>query len=1160
MFAGLKRRLGLVDVSATPTYIVVEGISTLSLMKDMYRLWGSNVVYKNMFLNVKTSEFRVRHFFGPYLKYIIQTLYEDKQTRLPKRVLGKVLDEMNANTWLGQIDKDVESITDMKVIDKVVTFPLKPFQREFAQIFGKMVPAHRLRGYMLDAGPGTGKTVTDLVIAAALHASKVIIVTPKNAAERVWEATINDIVLEKRPYWLSTGNETPKTSDYYFICHYEQLEQMLEFVKANPKDFKNTFVILDESHNFNRLASDRTQYFVELCQLPQVSYNLWASGTPIQALGNECIPYLKCTDPMFDSYCEEAFRKIWGRDAKRANDILRWRIGHLKYHVPQQDVVSTKVNVEVVKVKMPNAEDYTLENIGKILREFIDKRIKYYNDNRQKYVNQYHAGLDKFKKSLKTDAEKKQFAAYESAIKIVSSGFDPRTMKAEAQLCNQYELKTIIPFLDNPMKNEFKSARSVVKYVNLKIMGEALGSIVGGMRSKCHMEMVEHIDFSKYIDQAEKKTLIFTSYVDVLEKVADLIDSQGYTSGRVYGATNKDLSSIIAQFYKDEDLNPLAATYQSLSTAVPLTAANTILMINQPFRDAIRTQTIARANRLGQDKDVWVFDFLLDTGDKPNISTRSNDILQWSQSQVSQILGVDNVDVDTLSLESFEDYSPEVIGWIEDGVNLLADLIGIGKWLDSMGIRSGHLEGQGRMGWRKEAYSKESVMGFSLPTYLYHGSAFKQDELMPGFQRSGTLVRWDSIESNEWLYSTADRDEAIILGLGSALEKVANIDRFHSDLKTKKIVITSPDNINIDTLRKLQLYLYTIAAEGEDGWIPNYNKQNGIDNEYKTQNVVENIAKCEKVDLFRLLAQYRVEFVKSTPEYSTEAFGQMMTNLKKMILGDDRQSKKDHLPTKPWMTDKEVKAVETYISDYFGNAAWLSKQQFNTTVSSSGIIQPLSYDGKFPTSGELNAIEGYISDYKTKAGKFNGWLTSMNNAAQATYKKFEGPILAAIKADDRDKFEELAKAACKAFADIDAPMFKMPETKVIGGRRVFVKSHPTSPFDKKAISAEEVKVTSPATIPALDKAGMLKAAGIVKEMLKMESQMSFYRPWLDFEDDSDFSNKIHEYDEDWYMNFYDQYYFQTIDNNVIGGFPTPRHVSGQVVLALLAWMDRSVKD
>ena len=64
------------------------------------------------------------------------------------------------------------------------------------------------------------------------------------------------------------------------------------------------------------------------------------------------------------------------------------------------------------------------------------------------------------------------------------------------------------------------------------------------------------------------------------------------------------------------------------------------------------------------------------------------------------------------------------------------------------------------------------------PSVLYHGSLYKQNELMPGFKRSGKLVQWDGIENNTYLYATTDQLEAISLGLGSALEKELDSRRF----------------------------------------------------------------------------------------------------------------------------------------------------------------------------------------------------------------------------------------------------------------------------------------------------------------------------------------------------------------------------------------------
>lgn len=85
--------------------------------------------------------------------------------------------------------------------------------------------------------------------------------------------------------------------------------------------------------------------------------------------------------------------------------------------------------------------------------------------------------------------------------------------------------------------------------------------------------------------------------------------------------------------------NPLLATIQSLSTAVPIICANTVIFLNQPFRSNDKEQAIARVARLGQDEQTYVWDVLLDTKGVPNISTRSDEILQWSMEQVAIIMG-----------------------------------------------------------------------------------------------------------------------------------------------------------------------------------------------------------------------------------------------------------------------------------------------------------------------------------------------------------------------------------------------------------------------------------------------------------------------------------------------------------------------------------------
>lgn len=811
MFGFVKSALRILNVSQSPTHITVGGLDTGRLFKDIYTLWGTTVIQKYMFSSVRPSELKMRHFFGLDFLYICTTILESPQCRSNRRQLRNLIEMLNERTWLGQTRRQIKSVTDESVVDKIVPFPLKSYQREFVQHYGLMVPAYRLKGYMLDAAPGSGKTVTCLVLAEAVHADKVILVVPKNSAERVWEDTIANIVLTNKPYWVSTSDREPSLKDHYYICHYESLERLLQFVNKNRTALKNIFVALDESHNFNRIEAQRTQMFVNLCQTPMVSGSVWSSGTPLQAIGVECIPFLKCIDPLFDAESEERFRKIYGRDAKRANDILRNRLGHLKYHVPKQGAVDIPVRVEEVKVDMPGSVEYTLDAISVRMKRFIDERQKYYKENFHIFKKHYEDGCGVYEKTIRSPEERRRYNQYRSAFDTIRAGYDPMVHKEEARLCNEFELRTIMPVLPANMKPQFKASRSVIKYLSLKIMGEALGSILGAARQKCHTDMIPHIGLDVLVDKGKKKTLVFSSFVETTNRAAEFLADKGYGVLVVHGETNKDLPRIVKQFYDDEKIDVLCATYQSLSTAVPLTAANQIIMVNQPFRSSIREQTIARAARLGQDEEVTVYDVLLDTGSAPNISTRSNDIMRWSEEQVAAILGVKNVDIGELSTE----------------VEVLVD---------------------------------NSPNEKKTPAFLYHGSMYRQNELMPGFKRSGNLVKWDKIEDNTWLYTSSSRDEAIMLGISSAIEKNFLLSRYRYDEKSKVIEITLDEgSLTVEQIYKLPVYLYSIKADPEDGWIENYNPVNGLKGEFKTQRTIDkNILHVETIDVRGVLRNARI--------------------------------------------------------------------------------------------------------------------------------------------------------------------------------------------------------------------------------------------------------------------------------------------------------------
>ena len=67
-------------------------------------------------------------------------------------------------------------------------------------------------------------------------------------------------------------------------------------------------------------------------------------------------------------------------------------------------------------------------------------------------------------------------------------------------------------------------------------------------------------------------------------------------------------------------------------------------------------QTIARIHRLGSTTQTRIFNINLVTGTKPNICSRTVDIMQWSKEQVGAILGVSGGDeADEVGGVSMED-------------------------------------------------------------------------------------------------------------------------------------------------------------------------------------------------------------------------------------------------------------------------------------------------------------------------------------------------------------------------------------------------------------------------------------------------------------------------------------------------------------------------
>lgn len=644
--------MGLKVEEAKPGVTRVMGIKTAPFIDALRKKWGTSKIGGNMFRKLTLNYFEIDDFFLPDLVYVSQQILKDRRIRINRTMIEQMIDKIYEHTWMkSTLNKEPSGRLDYKNLARLKWAPL-PHQELFFQKYDLDVSNYRLNGYLLGAKAGSGKTFCSIAISEMLDTDITIVVVPKRAIVDPWVNTLSTLFVETPKFWHSGSGTSPLPNMRYYVVHYEMLSVMSSFIQKIGKG-RRINIILDESHNFNDLSSLRTEIFVEMCRSINCQNVLWMSGTPIKAMGSEVIPMLRSFDPMFTEKVQERFKNIYGLSSSRALDILANRIGFITYTV-EGDVIKNEVFKYRVDVTMPDSEKFTLNSVKEAMRKFIVERTDYYKKHMKEYIRDYFDALAEYEQTL-TPADIPEFKQYKLTAKILHEMYDPMMHKQEPIFCNLYEKRKIIPALSRETRISFMDARSVYKYVNLKIQGEALGRILGRLRTECNVRMVEawqnytatdlqtnekfETNLIDIVDQSTKKTILFTSYVEVVDRAAEIFTEAGGKPAKIYGETNNNLPAIIKDFATNPKTNPLCATLQSLSTAVPLVMANTVVFLNAPFRIHEYEQAQARVNRLGQTEAVHLFDVYLDTGKEPNISTRSSDIMAWSKEQVDAIMG-----------------------------------------------------------------------------------------------------------------------------------------------------------------------------------------------------------------------------------------------------------------------------------------------------------------------------------------------------------------------------------------------------------------------------------------------------------------------------------------------------------------------------------------
>jgi len=608
--------------------VEISGFPINEFRKSIYRQYRSKKIssfFFSTFILFGRGTIKIHKSFAPELYYLLNNFG-----------YYNICDMIIQNTWMRSTIENFPSSLNPSLLSDF-GYSLKPYQLEFLKIYDNKKQKYNLNGYVLAFEQGLGKTFTSLALMHCLKKDSVIIIAPKSTLKTVWKNEIETVFKDKQDMWII--GDSPKKARFY-IVNYESIEKLNNIMKYVMQG-KNTGIIVDESHNFTNFKAQRVIRLKAIAKVTNCNDILLMSGTPIRAMGGEMIPTLELLDPYFDDFSRKVFTAAFGIKIPIALDILNNRLGIMMHRKMKKDVLDlpSKTRIEM-KVKISDGNKYTIEEVKNTVVKFVEKRKEFYQKNRKMFEDEFEEVIDYLKKELKDDKDFKMYLDTVEYLKKYSYDARDKNLVTRVATANDYEKNVLRNLLTSDLKKKFDRSKAVVKYLNLKIMGEALGGLLNNLRAEMFSKMIKSSQLCNIIEKSKKKTVCFSTYVDVVKSTYDfLISSCKYDPILIFGETSSAIIPLLKSFKEETNKNPLVATIQTLSTGVTLTEANTVVFLNRPWRHTDELQASDRVHRIGQDTEVVIYTMVLDTGVKSNLSTRMEDIINWSKDMFEGIVG-----------------------------------------------------------------------------------------------------------------------------------------------------------------------------------------------------------------------------------------------------------------------------------------------------------------------------------------------------------------------------------------------------------------------------------------------------------------------------------------------------------------------------------------
>ena len=542
-------------------------------------------------------------------------------------------------SWLKEADNKAEETSEMSLTRlKNITLTLNDYQKDFIAKYPKLKAQLNLKGYILAFEQGLGKTLTAIGLSKCLNVDHVYIVCPNSLKEN-WALEIQKYYkkyAEDEDLWRSEVficNERPiyfnKETTKFMIINNESIEKMFPYVMGG----KN-MLILDESHNFRNMNSKRVHQLIQLRDMLKCTDTLIMSGTPIKATPDEIVPALLMIDPTFTMEAATIFTKAFKLKSSLGTSLVQTRFGKIMYR-KEKDVLDGKLPekfIESLPLKISNGDKFIMENVNDVvMSRFSELFMAGYDDFKAleipflKMSKKYSTNgmeYDKFKMLILQMVKKNEY------LHEIDKIFVENYMKKVKENIKIKKEKDQYDFL----------IKNYVRY-QAHCLGVAFGEILPPYRRDMYIALYdENKDiFFKMIKENLKKTLIFTQFKGVANFVYKSLNDFDIGAVMITGDV-KNRMEILKEFKENDSVRVLVATSQTIGTGVTLIEANQMFFFGPPWRDADFEQCSDRIHRIGQTDDCYIYTVTLDTGDALNLSTRMDDILNWSKQMTGSVI------------------------------------------------------------------------------------------------------------------------------------------------------------------------------------------------------------------------------------------------------------------------------------------------------------------------------------------------------------------------------------------------------------------------------------------------------------------------------------------------------------------------------------------